>query len=74
MATRFHRLTVVVCALSWFMLGLHRSVLHELVDHGHVAPLLLALTALFAVVGVGTLWMLLRAPAPSAVAGADRRG
>lgn len=35
MTTRYYRLTVVACALSWFMVGLHLPALHQVTHHGH---------------------------------------
>ena len=64
MPTRFYRLTVIGCALSWFMLGLHVPVVHEF-SHGHTVPwTVVVVTVLFAVVAVAGLWYLLRLPTP----------
>ena len=38
MRTRSYRLTVIGCALAWFLVGLHLPALHELVHHGAPAP------------------------------------
>jgi hypothetical protein len=64
MLTRFYRTTVVGCALAWFMVGLHLPTLHQMTEHGRrMPPSVLAAVALLAVVGVATLWALLRVPA-----------
>jgi hypothetical protein len=67
MSTRYYRLTVIGCALSWFLVGLHLPTLHEMTHAGH-APRwnFLAITLLLAGVAVAGLWVLLRAPAPGA--------
>jgi hypothetical protein len=61
---RFYRLTVVGCALAWFMVGLHVPALHEILDHGaRPTAGVLGGTALLAAAGAAALWALLRAPA-----------
>lgn len=64
MPTRSYRLTVVGCALAWFLVGLHLPTLHEL-QHEGFAPhwTVLAMLAFLAVAAVAALWALLRAPA-----------
>jgi len=64
MPTRSYRLTVVGCALAWFLVGLHLPTLHEL-RHDGFAPhwTVLAMLALLGVVAVAALRALLRAPA-----------
>jgi len=64
MPTRSYRLTVVGCALAWFLVGLHLPTLHEL-RHDGFAPhwTVLAMLAFLAVVAVAALRALLRAPA-----------
>ena len=60
---RNYRLTVIGCALAWFLVGLHIPTLHEITEHG--APPrwdMLVITLLLAVAGVATLWALLRSP------------
>jgi hypothetical protein len=59
MSTRSYRLTLVVCALAWFMVGLHTPIFHAWTSHGHapsmaalVATLLLAVTAVAALVAL----------------------
>jgi hypothetical protein len=65
MPTRYYRLTVLGCALSWFMVGLHFPVLHDVAEHGQSPPWsILAIVALLIVAGVASLWVLLRTPAP----------
>jgi hypothetical protein len=61
MRTRNYRLTVVGCVLSWFLLGLHFPVVHEITAHGR-APhwSVLVIVACIAVAAVGSLWALLR--------------
>lgn len=61
MSTGSHRLAVVVCALAWFLVGMHSPVVHEVVDHGMLPGWsVLALFTLFVVAGVASLWALLR--------------
>ena len=64
MSMRAYQLTVVGCALSWFLVGLHVPALHEITHHGR-APhwSVLTLVALFVVAALGGLAVLLRAPA-----------
>lgn len=65
MPTRYYRLTVIGCALSWFMVGLHLPALHAMTHEGHAPQWgALAMTLLLATAGVAALWALLRAPAP----------
>ena len=63
MSTSYYRLTVVACALSWFLVGLHLPALHEMTHHGS-APrwTVLAIVCFLAAVAVAGLWILLRAP------------
>jgi hypothetical protein len=63
MSTRSYRLAVVGCVLSWFLLGVHAPVLHEITSHGRAprAPVLAAV-ALLAGGALAGLWLLLRAP------------
>lgn len=66
MQLRNYRLTVIGCALSWLLAGLHLPTLHEVLDHGYSPePTVLVLTLLLAAAGVGFVWALLRAPASS---------
>ena len=61
MSTRSYRLTLLVCALAWFMVGLHTPLLHAWTSHGHVprASVLIA-TSLLAITAVVALVALLR--------------
>lgn len=59
MSTRSYRLTLLVCALAWFMVGMHTPLLHAWTSHGHapgmpalIATLLLAITAVVALVAL----------------------
>jgi len=59
MSTRSYRLTLVVCALAWFMVGMHTPIFHAWTSHGHaprasvlIATLLLAATAIVALVAL----------------------
>jgi hypothetical protein len=36
MSTSQYRLTVLICAAVWFLIGMHSPVVHEIVDHGFV--------------------------------------
>ena len=65
MSTRSYRLTLVVCALAWFMFGMHTPIFHAWTSHGH-APRATVLTAtlLLAVVAVVALVALLRRATP----------
>ena len=67
MPLRRYRMTVLVCSLSWLLVGLHLPTLHEVMDHGYTAPpSVLVMTVLLALVGVTCLWMLLRPGAAGA--------
>ena len=62
-----YRLTVVGCALSWLLVGMHLPMLQHLTnDIAHERSshdwLVVAMTALLAVAGIAGLWMLLRSP------------
>jgi hypothetical protein len=48
MRTNYYRLTVIGCALAWFLLGAHVPVLHEFTRHGRTP----SMTVLIAVAGV----------------------
>ena len=64
MATRTYRLTVIACALAWFLVGLHVPALHQMSHDGHVpGGSVLAATALLVAAAIAGLWALLRAPA-----------
>ena len=63
MSTPLYRLTVLACALAWFLVGLHTPVLHQITEHGRVPEAgLLTILALLVVIASCSLWMLLRAP------------
>jgi hypothetical protein len=63
MFPRYYRLTVVGCALAWFLLGFHVPALHQMTHHGR-APSWTALlsTAAVALLAVAGLLALLLAP------------
>ena len=63
MSIRSYRLTLVVCALAWFMAGMHTPIFHAWTSHGH-APSMPALigTLLLAITAVVALVALLRTP------------
>jgi hypothetical protein len=64
MPTAYYRLTVIGCAVSWLMLGLHVRSLHAFTHPGHTIQWpVVSFTALFGIVGVATLALLLRTPA-----------
>lgn len=59
-----YRLTVVGCALSWLLVGFHLPALHQMMHHDRQLPwTVLAGVALLTVIGVGSIWLLVRAPA-----------
>jgi hypothetical protein len=71
MRTHYYRLTVIGCALAWFLVGAHLPIVHEITHHGRmpswtvlVAVAGLTLAALAAVV------VLLRVPNRPGSAGA----
>ena len=64
MQPRYYRLMVILGAISWFMLGMHMPMLHDFTSHGSGHwGLLIAMLAL-AVMGVTSLWNLLRTSPP----------
>jgi hypothetical protein len=64
MSPRYYRSTVIACALSWFLVGLHLPALHAMTHPGHSPRWsVVAATLLLAFVAVAGLWALLRAPA-----------
>ena len=66
-----YRLTVVGCALSWLLVGMHLPMLRHMMDDRHSHDwLVLTMTALLAVVGIAGVWKLLR----SADLRSDRSG
>lgn len=59
MSARSYRLTLVVCAIAWFMLGMHTPIFHAWTSHGHppsaaalIGTVLLAITAIVALVAL----------------------
>ena len=63
MPARWYRATAIACALSWFMVGLHVPALHAATHDGHApSTLMVSLTLLLGVAGLGSLWALLRTP------------
>ena len=55
MSTRSYRLLIVVCALAWFLVGMHSPIFHAWTSHGHaprasvlIATLALTITAVVA--------------------------
>ena len=66
MPTRHYRLTVIGCALSWFLVGLHLPALHAMTHAGRAPQWnVLAIVSLLAAAAVAGLWVLLRAPTPA---------
>lgn len=65
MPTSLYRLAVLGCALSWLLVGLHLPAVHQMTHHGEALPWsVMVIVSLIAVVAVGVLWTLLRAPSP----------
>lgn len=63
MSTSQYRLTVVICAAVWFLIGLHSPMVHEIVDHGRAPHWpIIAILVVLVVLGCATLWRLLRRP------------
>ena len=61
MSTPLYRLTVVACALAWFLVGLHAPAVHQITGHGRAPrPSLLVILALLVIVASGSVWALLR--------------
>lgn len=61
MPTRFYRLTVIGSALAWFLVGLHWPIVHEMTRHGRTPDtMVLVVVAMLVVLGLATLWVLLR--------------
>ena len=56
-----HRMTVLACALAWFLIGLHLPALHAMTHHeAPPAWPVIGLVAILALVAVAALWALLR--------------
>jgi hypothetical protein len=63
MSTPLYRMTVVACALAWFLVGLHAPVLHEITEHGRAPRTsLLVILVVLVVIASGSVWRLLRSP------------
>jgi hypothetical protein len=63
MLPRFYRPMVVACVVSWFLVGLHVPVVHQITHHGRAHNVaVLSITAGLALIGIASLWALLRAP------------
>jgi hypothetical protein len=62
-STRNYRLTVVGCALAWFLVGLHIPSLHGMTHDGQTPHWgVVAITLLLGIGAVAGLWALLRSP------------
>ncbi len=58
-----YRLTVIGCALAWFLVGLHIPSLHRMTHDGQSPHWgVVAITLLLGVGAVAGLWVLLRSP------------
>lgn len=65
MSTQSYRLTVVACALLWFLVGLHAPIVHEIVSHGRSPDrTVLAIIVLLVIAAGAALWRLLRVTRP----------
>jgi hypothetical protein len=65
MPIRYYRLSLLVCAAAWLLLGMHLPVLHQITHHGRMpSAMVLVFMAAFALLAVTLLWRLMRvAPA-----------
>ena len=61
MPKRSYQLVLVGCVLSWFMMGLHIPVVHQMTHGESTSVTVLAITSLFAISAFAGLWVLLRA-------------
>ena len=61
MPERYFRLVLIGCVLSWFMMGLHMPVVHQMTHGETISVTVLAITSLFAISAFVGLWVLLRA-------------
>lgn len=63
MTSLHYRLAVIVCVVSWLLVGLHAPVLHELTaPAAGPRPGAVILFGVFVLIGIAALWSLLRAP------------
>jgi hypothetical protein len=63
MSTPQYKLTVVACALTWFLVGLHAPVLHQFTHHGRTPEVgLLLVLVLLVIMASGSVWALFRVP------------
>lgn len=63
MSTRTYRLTVIGCALAWFLVGLHIPALHGMTHDGQTTHWdVVAITLLLGIGAVAGLLVLLRRP------------
>jgi hypothetical protein len=61
MSTSSFRLTAVVCAMSWLLVGMHAPVVHQITHHGRVPSAMVLIAAVLVLaIAVVTLGMLLR--------------
>ena len=66
MSTSTYRLTVIGCALAWFLVGMHAPLVHAFTHHGRAPNAgLLAIVGLLVVAAVVMLWRLLQRPPAS---------
>jgi hypothetical protein len=64
-STLYYRLTLVGCALAWFLVGLHIPTLHQMTHHGQSPHWgVVAITLLLGMGAVAGLWTFLRSPTP----------
>ena len=65
MSARYYRLTVVGCALAWFLVGLHIPALHQMTHNGQAPHWgVVAITLLLGMGAIAGLWALLRSTNP----------
>jgi len=63
MKTSTYRLTVLGCALAWFLVGMHARLVHQVTHHGRTLNAgIVAIVGLLVVAAVVMLWQLLRRP------------
>jgi len=65
MSAQRYRITALVAAMSWLLLGMHLPAAHDMTfhalhDRAQPSWLVLGLTALFAGLAAASLWQLLR--------------